>query len=70
MPRIEVDKDRCKGCGLCVKACPCGAIELSDQFNALGYYPCKLIYPEKCKGCTFCALVCPDMAIEVFKEEK
>lgn len=70
MARIEVDVERCKGCGLCIASCPCKAIALSDKFNLSGYYPCTLIHPEDCKGCGFCALVCPDMAIEVFREEK
>jgi 2-oxoglutarate ferredoxin oxidoreductase subunit delta len=70
MARIEVDVNRCKGCELCVAACPCKAIGLSDQFNASGYYPCIVIHPEKCTGCGFCALVCPEMAIEVFREVK
>jgi len=70
MSRIEVEVDRCKGCELCIAACPCQAIALSDKFNASGYYPCMLVHPEKCKGCAFCAMVCPDMAIEVFREVK
>lgn len=68
MARIIVDVEKCKGCELCIAACPCKAIALSDQFNASGYYPCILVHPEKCTGCGFCAQVCPEMAIEVFRE--
>jgi len=70
MARIEVDVERCKGCELCIAACPKEAIGLSDSFNSSGYYPCLFIYPEKCNGCKLCAIVCPDMAIEVFREQK
>lgn len=70
MPRIEVDEKRCKGCGLCVIACPFGVLALSDVFSSSGYYPAKMVEPEKCTGCTLCALVCPDVAIEVYKEVK
>lgn len=70
MGRIEVDVERCKGCELCVVACPCKAIAISKRFNSAGYYPCVLMHPERCTGCAFCAIVCPDMAIEVFREEK
>ncbi len=26
--RYEIDLDHCKGCGMCVSECPCGAIEM------------------------------------------
>ncbi|MBU4485178.1 4Fe-4S binding protein [bacterium] len=70
MPRIEVDIERCKGCGLCVHQCPCTALAISQNFNSSGYYPAELVHPDKCTGCTMCALVCPDLAIEVFREVK
>jgi 2-oxoglutarate ferredoxin oxidoreductase subunit delta len=70
MSRIEVDEKRCKGCGLCVIACPFGVLDLSDKFSSTGYYPAVMVKPEKCTGCTLCALVCPDVAIEVYKETK
>jgi len=67
MPRIEVDINRCKGCELCVVACPYKVIEMSEKFSHTGYYPAIMVKPEKCTGCTLCALVCPDVAIEVYK---
>jgi Pyruvate/2-oxoacid:ferredoxin oxidoreductase delta subunit len=27
----EIDLDFCKGCGLCVAECPCGAIEMTPE---------------------------------------
>ena len=70
MPRIEVDEKRCKGCELCVIACPFEVLALSKKFSSTGYYPAIMVLPEKCTGCTLCALVCPDAAIEVYKEVK
>ena len=35
---IVVDKERCKGCGVCVVNCPTGAIALSHEVNGKGYY--------------------------------
>jgi 2-oxoacid:acceptor oxidoreductase delta subunit (pyruvate/2-ketoisovalerate family) len=31
--RYEFDYDFCKGCGICVKECPCGAIEMVPERN-------------------------------------
>lgn len=67
MPRIEIDVERCKGCGYCVGACPQHIIRFATESNSMGYYPAECFDPAKCTGCTFCAIVCPDVAIEVFK---
>lgn len=67
MPRIVVDDERCKGCGLCIDACPQKIIEESDKLNSKGYHPARQVREEKCTGCKICATVCPDCAIEVFK---
>ena len=34
---IVVDIERCKGCGVCITACPCGVIELAKEVNGKGY---------------------------------
>ena len=67
MPKIIVDENRCKGCGLCKEACPKGCIEMSTVFGAGGYYPATLAGEGCCVGCGSCALVCPDLAIEVWR---
>jgi 2-oxoglutarate ferredoxin oxidoreductase subunit delta len=67
MPRIEIDIDRCKGCGLCTIACPGKLIVLNEEVNLLGYTPANIIDQEKCNGCKLCAEMCPDVAITVFK---
>lgn len=68
MARIVVDDAYCKGCGLCVDACPANIIELDpDRINAKGYHPAHLIDQPKCTGCMSCATMCPDMAITVYR---
>jgi len=74
MPRrayIEIDKERCKGCGLCISVCPQKLIAFSEDFNAKGYHPAELVDPEgKCIGCGFCYMTCPDTSIKVYKMTK
>ena len=66
MGKIKVDEKICKGCGLCVRACPFKIIALSKKkINAKGYHPAELIDPDKCTGCASCATMCPDTAMTV-----
>jgi 2-oxoglutarate ferredoxin oxidoreductase subunit delta len=68
MPRTHFREDRCKGCGLCVEACPKKIVLLrSDRLNAKGFHPAGVDEMEKCIGCAFCAMMCPDSVIEVEK---
>jgi len=67
MSKIEVDTGRCKGCELCIPACPKDVIGLSKTFSSNGYYPATMVRPELCNGCRLCAFVCPDVAITVYK---
>lgn len=66
MAKVEVLKEYCKGCGLCVTACPKMVLEIGENTNKKGY---KYIRSknEDCIGCKFCAMMCPDAAIEVLK---
>lgn len=68
MARIIVDEKVCKGCSMCVNACPLKIIALAkDRLNAKGYHPARLTEPGKCVGCAACATMCPDTAITVEK---
>ena len=59
-------EDRCKGCGLCVSACPKKIILLrSGKLNAKGFHPAGIDEMDKCTGCASCAVICPDTVIEV-----
>lgn len=66
--RIEIDQKLCKGCYFCVRFCPRGVFDKSDDIGKLGYTIAKVGHPEKCTGCKVCLLYCPDFAIAV--EEK
>jgi 2-oxoglutarate ferredoxin oxidoreductase subunit delta len=66
---IKVDGKICKGCELCIVACPQDALALSANFNDKGYRFAELIN-DVCTGCTNCALVCPEAAILVYREPK
>ena len=64
---IFIDTERCKGCNLCVIACPVNTLSLSNETNAKGYSFSQVSSPETCVGCAACALVCPDACIKVYK---
>lgn len=70
MAKIEINEDRCKGCGLCTIACLGKLISMSTLPNSQGYTVALFSNPDKCTGCALCAEMCPDLAIEVFKEVK
>ena len=66
--RIIVSEVYCKGCELCVAACPQHVLALNEQLiTAKGYHPAVLI-AEGCTGCAICAIICPEAAITVFRE--
>ncbi len=64
---VTIDVERCKGCELCIPACPPGVLAMSTDVNETGYrYP---VLHDGCTGCTACQLVCPDFVFEVFRYE-
>lgn len=64
---VVVNTERCKGCNLCVVACPTDVLSLSKHVNAKGYNFAYMEEAEKCIGCSSCGYVCPDACITVYK---
>ncbi|MBS4759722.1 MAG: 4Fe-4S binding protein [Clostridium sp.] len=69
MGRIVIDRDVCKGCYICINACPKGLLKKSNERNEHGDYPVEFTdSTNSCIGCAMCAQSCPDVAIkEVYR---
>jgi len=61
----ELDSEKCKGCALCIDACPVNILKMSDDFNKQGVSYATCINEDACIACKFCAMMCPDMVIKV-----
>lgn len=59
---IVINKDFCKGCGICVAFCPANVLELGEDEKA------SVKRLEDCTACGLCEMRCPDIAIEVRTE--
>ena len=62
---VAIDIEACKGCELCIPACPPRVLRMSEARNELG-----VAFPELlagCTGCGACRLVCPDFCFEVYQ---
>jgi NAD-dependent dihydropyrimidine dehydrogenase PreA subunit len=56
---LRVDVNECKGCELCIEACPPKAIHLSEQLNHYGYRTAAY-NGAGCTGCGICFMACPE----------
>jgi len=65
--KITFDVQRCKGCGLCVDACPKHNIKMSESLNKQGSNYAEIIDEERCTGCGLCYQICPDLVIQIEK---
>jgi 2-oxoglutarate ferredoxin oxidoreductase subunit delta len=66
---IVVSTERCKGCNLCVVACPSDVLDLAKEVNSKGYNYAYMKKPDECIGCANCGYVCPDGCITVYKKK-
>jgi NAD-dependent dihydropyrimidine dehydrogenase PreA subunit len=60
MPEINIDLEKCNGCGTCVDTCPVGVFEIKDAKSV----PVKM---EECLACKACEAQCPNAAIQVIE---
>lgn len=66
MPKVIVDNNICKGCEMCVIACPKSILALDRSItNNKGYHPVHVTDGSQCTGCGSCTIMCPDVAIRV-----
>ncbi len=64
---VRIATERCKGCELCVPACPPKVLSMSATQNDAGYAVPELA--PGCTGCGACLLVCPDFCFEIYRYE-
>ena len=56
MAKLIINETNCKGCEMCVNACPKQLLKLSDHINGKGYHPVMMTDEAACIGCKSCAL--------------
>ena len=60
--QIDINREWCKGCGICVTFCPTQVLELDQNNKAVA------VRMDDCTACMLCELRCPDLAIDVHIE--
>ena len=56
---VQMNAAECKGCGLCVEACPPRCLRLATELNHYGYHPAEYT-GAGCTGCGICFYACPE----------
>jgi 2-oxoglutarate ferredoxin oxidoreductase subunit delta len=65
LPKVHINRERCKGCGYCVEFCPRKALSMSSEMNPKGYNLAVVSNEDECLSCGYCEAICPEFAIKV-----
>jgi 2-oxoglutarate ferredoxin oxidoreductase subunit delta len=66
--KVVIQKDLCKGCYLCIRACPLKLLVKDTEVNSTGTYSAKIADPDgKCIACGSCFEMCADVCIDVYE---
>jgi 2-oxoglutarate ferredoxin oxidoreductase subunit delta len=57
--QVQIDREWCKACGICVAFCPKEVLVLDDEGRPFW------AHSENCINCGLCELRCPDVAVEL-----
>ena len=71
MKKITFDEEKCRGCEICIIACPKKIIALDkDKINKKGYHPASVKDSDldSCTACAMCAVTCPHVVIKIEKQ--
>ena len=64
---VTIDVEECKGCGLCIDACPPRCLELAPTLSVYGVHAARYT-GSGCTGCGICFYNCPEPgAIAVYR---
>ncbi|MBQ5395313.1 MAG: 4Fe-4S dicluster domain-containing protein [Alistipes sp.] len=67
--RVVIDVERCKGCGVCISACPCDVLAFSSNVNSKGYNYVEMAKADSCTGCASCGIICPDSCLVIYRQK-
>ena len=62
--KVDVNKNWCKGCSICINVCPKKILKLGEDFKVY------CVDESLCVGCAICEIKCPDYAITISKKEE
>ena len=68
--KLDINKEKCKGCFYCVKFCPVQKIVPVEQINEMGYTVVEAREDVNCIGCCNCVLMCSQQCIKLTQEEE
>jgi len=68
--KVKFNRDKCKGCELCVNFCPKKILAMDSVVNGKGYHPAGITESSACIGCASCATMCPECCITIYELEE